>query len=456
LSSGSSFLRAVLGRGRRGIAGVVLVVCALLPVLVAADHALNEGKIRRGVHVGELALGGMTPEEARAALDRRASLAFEEIRIGRDDRSVALAGEYLDVRLDTGSTVDAAYSVGRGGIFQRLSGALDSYTGGIQIPAEVSYNRDTALLLIENLAHKLNTEPQDAALRVVDGKVEAWEGREGYALDSEGTLANLDRALADLSGTVAPAGEALKPRVSATEVERLKPAEVIGEFKTDYAWDSNPGRKANMEIAAKAINNTLLTPGEVFSFNELAAPLDYQSAKVFSEGGVAVADGGGLCQVSSTLYMAAQYAGLEIVERHPHYAVLPYIRPGFDATVWFGGEGIEPLDLKFENTTDSYILIREWVDEDGFLNAQILGQPTGRKVEMRSENIFEDPQVGIKWVTHKKVTEGDRVIEDGVLHEDLYSYNPPVPEDAPHYDTSEPRVAGWDDPNNTTGWADVQ
>jgi vancomycin resistance protein YoaR len=194
-------------------------------------------------------------------------------------------------------------------------------------------------------------------------------------------------------------------------------------------------------------------PGEVFSFNEIAAPLDYDKAKTFSDGGIGFANGGGLCQVSSTLYMAAQYAGLEIVERHPHYAVLPYIKPGFDATVWFGDEwGWGVQDMRFKNTTDGYVVVREWVDKEGFLNAEILGRPTGKKVELRTEKVWERPQVGIKWATYKKVTEGGKVLQDGLIYDYVYSYNPPVPEGMPHYDTSVPRVSGWSDPTNTTGW----
>ena len=122
----------------------------------------------------------------------------------------------------------------------------------------------------------------------------------------------------------------------------------------------------------------------------------------------------------------------------------------------FGDEyGYGVQDMKFENTTDAPILIREWVDDKGFLNAQILGQPTGKKVEMATEKIFEDTTRGIRWDTYKKVTEDGEVTFDGRLHTYTYSYNPPPPDDGPHYDTSAPRVSGWNDPGNTTGWAEV-
>lgn len=288
-------------------------------------------------------------------------------------------------------------------------------------------------------------------------------------------------ASSGISGTAlagserAPAGGGGKEKVAASSEERAATEEdprasapdkqaggseemkVLGEYKTDFLWDSNPNRKSNMKLAAGAVDDTVLEPGEVFSFNDLTSGLDYEAAKTFSDGGVGYASGGGLCQVSSTLYMAAQYAGLEIVERNPHYAVLPYIRPGFDATVWFGGDGIPELDMRFKNTTGGDVLVREWVDEKVFLNARILGEePTGKVVQMRSEKVFEDPTRGIKWATYKKVTKDGKVLFDGLLHQDVYVYNPPVPEGMPHYETNKPRVGGWPDPGNTTGWADVR
>ena len=232
------------------------------------------------------------------------------------------------------------------------------------------------------------------------------------------------------------------------------PTVLLGEYFTDYAWDPDEGRQSNLRTASEAIDGTILAPGEEFSALSILSPLDYKPAKVFANGGVDYEVGGGLCQVSSTLYMAANYAGLEIVERNPHYAELPYIRPGLDATVWFGENGWGSLDMRFKNTTDGYIKVREFVNEDGFIIAQIYGEkPTDKVVSMDSEKVEEDLGKGIKWDTYKKVSEDGEMVEDGLLYETTYSYNPPVPDSIKH-ETSEPRGSGWVDATNTTNWND--
>lgn len=441
---------------RRRNSGFALIA-GLLLVVVAVWYLDSRDEILRGVSIGEVEVGGMTQAEAREAIQSRAAATFEEIRFG--DGASTLPGERLGVQIDAASAAEEAFALGREGWFgQRLLDRLDAYLGGVQVHPEVRYGEQAARDAVKSLAGEFYEEPQNATFHLTDdGQVEVQEAREGRVLDQEATLANLDRALTDLRNEVPLAeGKAPKPQVTTEEVRKLRPTEVIGEYKTDFRWDSNPSRKANMKLAASAVNGTLVAPGEVFSFNEHASGLDYDQAKTFSDGGVGYADGGGLCQVSSTLYMAAQYAGLEIVERHPHYAVLPYIKPGFDATVWFGDEyGYGVQDMKFRNTTDGYILVREWVDDQGFLRTEIQGQPTGKKVEMRTEKIFESTVRGIKWATYKRVTKDGEVLFDGLIHDYIYSYNPPVDDSMPHYDTSAPRVSGWNDPGNTTGWAEV-
>ena len=436
------------------VAGVVLIGLAVVG-LVSGDDG-----IQRGVRIGDVDVGGMSQQEARAAVERDAARTFEEVSFGTGPGSETVSGEDLGVKVNAAAAVDEAYALGRtGGPFQRLSDTFGSYFGGTRIGVEASYDEQAAGATLDRLAGGFNEEPRDATFNVTDGgEVKVEPAANGRALDKEATLTNLEGALRNMSGRV-PLAEAPapKPEVTTAEIQKSKPEEVIGEYQTDFRWDSNPNRKENMKLAAGAIDNTVVEPGEVFSFNDLAAQLDYKEAKTFSDGGVDYANGGGLCQVSSTLYMAAQYAGMEIVEREPHYAVLPYIKPGFDATVWFGDEyGYGAIDMRFRNTSESPVMIREWVDEKGFLNAQILGQPTGEEVKMTTTKIFEDTTRGIRWDTYKKVTTDDgEVIENGRLHTYTYSYNPAPPEGGPHYETSTPRVSGWNDPGNTTGWAEV-
>jgi vancomycin resistance protein YoaR len=442
---------------RRQIMGLALIAGVLLIGVVAfAFLGGGDDEIAGGVSIGSVDVGGMTRAEAEKTVQSDASATFEKISFGTGEDGFSVSGEDLGVKVNAAQAVDEAYAVGRrGGVFQHISDAARSRLGGVQVALVAGYEEDKAKAALAKAAEGYNKEPQNASFDVTDdGKVEVKEAQNGRVLDQGATLANLEGSLRNMSGSVAIAqGQPPKPDVTTAEVQSYKPEEVIGKYQTDFRWDSNPNRKYNMRLAASAVNNTVLKPGETFSFLEHTKTLQYKEAKTFSNGGIGVANGGGLCQVSSTVYMAAEYAGLEIVERHPHYAVLPYIKPGFDATVWFGENGWGAMDMRFKNTTDGYIVVREWVDDKGLLNAQILGKDTGKKVEMSTKKMWEDPVRGIKWNTYKKVTEDGKVIRDGLLHTYRYSYNPPVPEDAPHYKTTAPRVSGWSDPTNTTGWA---
>jgi vancomycin resistance protein YoaR len=441
---------------RRKIVGLALILGVLLVGVLVIAFAGGGEEIASGVSVGSVDVGGMTKAEARKTVQSDASATFDEISFGTGKDGFSISGDDLGVNVNAVQAVDEAYAVGRrGNVFQHISDAARSRLGGVQVDLVAGFDEGKAKAALAKAADGYNQEPQDASFSVTDdGKVEVKEAENGRVLDQAATLANLEGALHDMSGQVPIAqGPAPRPEVTTAEVQSYKPEKVIGEYKTDFLWDSNPNRQYNMKLAAGAVNNTVLAPGEVFSFIEHTKTLKYKEAKTFSNGGIGVANGGGLCQVSSTVYMAAQYAGLEIVERHPHYAVLPYIKPGFDATVWFGENGWGALDMKFKNNTDGYIVVREWVDKKGILNAQILGQPTGKKVEMSTKKLWEDPVRGIKWNTYKKVTEDGKVIRDGLLYTYRYSYNPPVPANAPHYKTQAPRVSGWSDPTNTTGWA---
>jgi vancomycin resistance protein YoaR len=534
------------GRHRRGILGVILAVCAVVAVLVAADYWANAGRIFQGVTVGNVAVGGETPDEARGMVEEHAADELGEIRFAGGPQEFSLSARDINLNVDAAGTVDRAYAVGReGSIPRRIGERMEAAWGTVEASSVVDYDREKVLSRIENRAARANAQPRDATVNVRGSEAEVVESREGYTLDVADTAANLDRALGRMSGEVEVAGEAIEPAVltpaaeeaagvaeeamsapvtltadgeewefspeeigqslsftprgngelrvgldreqlreslsdvyddltvepveagfeirgdevsvtksrTGTEIEEeelldaleaglfdgkreyavpvattepelttaqaeeLKPTELIGTYRTDYTLssDKSPERVDNLDIASKAISGKFVAPGEVFSVNEILSPLEYNETKVIIEGKEEKADGGGLCQVSSTLYMAANYAGLDIVERHPHDAQLPYIRPGMDATVWFGS-----LDMKFKNTTDGYIFLREYVADDGYIYAEIWGKPTGKTVEMDSEPLYLGADYS-EWETYQKVTDEDgKVIFDGVLHKDTY------------------------------------
>jgi len=140
----------------------------------------------------------------------------------------------------------------------------------------------------------------------------------------------------------------------------------IGYFHTWFYGSG--GRWRNIELACKGCNNTIVWPGKVFSFNEVVGPRT-------PERGFAVAPiiggrdfGGGVCQVSTTVYNAALKAGLPIVERHPHSKPVPYIAAGKDATVAYNY-----ADMKFKNDRAYPIIVKAGIDR-GKIYAYILGK----------------------------------------------------------------------------------
>lgn len=556
-SGGSRRLSRKNYRGnRRGawLLGSAFLIVILLVVLVAADYWANSGKIHNGVSVGSVDLGGKNKDQARGALQKRTTGALKEIQFTGPEK-FTLASKQMGVNFDVAGSVDKAYAVGReGNVFTNLKDRLKADLGAVKVSPEVSYRKDTARSMVNQIAQKMDQKPQEASLSVYGSDVQVGASKKGYELNVPATMNNVDNAVDGMTGQVKIIGKVLKPHISTKEAkaaadkthtalsapvkfshkesgqqwtlatqgisqaltfdrkgdklqvgidekilksemgamygslekkpvdakfvfqgnvpsvqksqtgariddsklmgelqsglftgkhaydvpvvtakpqlttakaEQVKPTQVLGKYRTKYigTGDSSQARVDNLKIASGGISGTVLAPGEKFSFDELAAPLQYKKAHIFGEGGkVDSAYGGGLCQVASTLYMAVNWAGLNVTERHPHYAELNYIRPGFDATVWFGFGGGQQLDMKFVNTSPGYIMLREHVENDGYIYAEVYGQKsTGLNVQMDSKPTNMSAQSST-WETYKKVTDGKtgKVLFDGLLHTDSY------------------------------------
>jgi vancomycin resistance protein YoaR len=408
-------------RWRRIFVPLLLIAAIFFVAAVAADYRMNYGKIYRGVSAGGVDIGGKTPEEARTLLEEQTG-GLKEIKLTGPEE-LTVRSEDVGVNFDVQATVDQAYAVGRqGDILKRIDEKVKGTWGTMNVPFVVNYNREQLRGGLADVFKELTTEPVEAGFEVTGDSVSVTPSQPGQHVDEEKLLDTMEAGLPQAESKYEVPIVTDEPTLTTEEAEKLKPTTRLGKYRTDYTLTSDKSRERveNLAIASKALNDTFLAPGEVFSMDKIVSPLDYNKTDVIINGKEDKADGGGLCQVTSTLYMAANYAGLQIDERHPHATQLPYIRPGLDATVWFGDEnGNGALDMKFENDTDSYILLRERVADDGYIYAEVWGKPTGREVELDSEPTYLGADYS-KWVTYKKVKEDGKVTFDDVFHKDTY------------------------------------
>jgi vancomycin resistance protein YoaR len=526
---------------RRGIAGPIIIICAIIAVLVAADFGLNSGRIHRGVEVGNVSLGGKTPSEARQIVRDQAMGPLKEIEFSGPEHFTRSAAE-MGVDFNIDETVDKAYAVGReGNLFDRLSERLRASFGVATIPPDIDYRPAKARAEVREIAGQVNHQPREADVKIYGSEVEVAKSRDGYELNTAATMASVDGAIDDMSGkarlagdvldpdvttaeadaaakkargalseqlvlkaqgktwTVSPAdlGSALdvtkqdgridvsldrdrldsvltnvyndltvkpveasydfdangnvivkpshegqtvdgdkllddiqgglfagkreyqvqttvdKPRYTTAGLEAKKPSTLLGTYKTNYTATTDQGaeRVANLEMASNAVSGTFVAPGDTFSMVQHVQNLSYKEAHVIVNSKEKIAEGGGLCQVTSTLYNAVLYAGLEVTERTPHDSQLPYIRPGMDATVWYGDTSttVDDTDMKFENTSDGYVLLQEYVSDDGYIYANVYGVPNNIKVEMSSEKVWMTEDAS-EWITYYTRSEDGKVV----------------------------------------------
>lgn len=194
----------------------------------------------------------------------------------------------------------------------------------------------------------------------------------------------------------------------------LKPSSIYlrAEFSTDYS-KSTEERKSNIYTASKSLNNTFIDVGGEFSFNrvvgERTEKRGYKSAKIIVGGKFVDGIGGGVCQVSTTVYNAVLRAGLKVIEYHPHSLPVSYVQPSFDAMVNSGN-----ADLKFINNTHNPIILQAVADGNN-LTVKILGEPMKEKyicqgtiieyIQPDTEEVFDEDGL------YPNLYEGESLIE---------------------------------------------
>ncbi len=283
-------------------------------------------------------------------------------------------GELRRVRLSSlGIEVDARRlrQILRNARTRTPGGALAPAADGVDVPVPLLMDRGRALTTLLHLKDELDRAAFDARLELDLGAV--VPERAGRSLDVDRSLFAIERAVEAGAGSAPLSFEALLPRRAAAELADIRHDALLGVFETPYDASSRASdRTFNLKLAASKLDGYVLMPGDELDFNAVVGPRDeangYRVAQVIAEGELVDGIGGGTCQISGTLHAAALFAGLEIIERHPHTRPSSHIKLGLDAAVAY-----PVINLRLMNPYDFPVVLRETVT-GGRVRAEIRGE----------------------------------------------------------------------------------
>lgn len=277
---------------------------------------------------------------------------------------------------------------------------------------------------LEQTFKNINVPVKEPRLRLVDGQiVPAQKGERGKQVDVDASIAAIVTAATAGDGKAELTIKTVEPTLSMPVINQIYLGDVLAESSTYYG-DSSDARRNNVEVAAALQNGWLIAPGAQFSYAEFIGGVVEEQGFVTGfgivddgAGGVTTAPviGGGICQVSTTIFQAAFWAGMQIDERYSHpYWIQTYGEPprgmkGLDAMVNID-EINGTLDLKFTNTTGNWIAV-EVIDDGAVLTARILGTDPGWTVEVSQPEITNviKPDTSTQYTDSPELPEGTKL-----------------------------------------------
>lgn len=359
----------------------------------AASSAENstDGEARQGqVYIENINVTGMTLEEIQQAVAAKMSaLSAEKIALYAGENTVEVTAGDMGLTYANKNIAEEAYSIGKkGNVLKRfLSENHLSKEGDIILDLDLQVKESDVRSAINEVLSGLNTEPEKNGLKMKkDGTFVVTDKKDGATVQMDTSV----QLVVDYMNEGWHGGEG-GVRLDATIQEAEDTSDqlsavkdIIGSATTTYVV-GNTGRNKNMELAVGLLDGTVIYPGETFSYydtiGETTPERGFMMAPSYNADSVTESYGGGVCQVSSTLYRAVMEAELDVVERHPHSMLVSYAEPALDAAVAWG-----QLDLKFTNSTNNPIYLQGTIG-DGEITFNIYGKETrdpGRTISLES------------------------------------------------------------------------
>lgn len=369
----------------------IIIIIALSTVGIAP--ADNNKKIHKNITIENISVGKLTKEEAVNILEKTYPL--DNFNITYNNESWTIKPEDIELSFHIEERVDEALNYTRSkSIWNNIKrkGKLN-INKPYNIKIKATYNEVKLSKQLEKIYEKVNVEAVDATFYVEpSGEIKRSESKEGRDVDIsklKDDIYNMinKKKIKDINLPVLT----LYPKTSTKQVKSIN--SILGQFSTSF--NDSTSRGSNIHVAGESTSDVLLMPGETFSYNKKTGARNwvngYQSAPIIVGGRVVNGEGGGVCQVSTTIYNAALLSGLTIDEVHNHSLPSRYAPRGRDATVSYGY-----TDLKFTNPYTHPVYIKNIVG-NGAITSKIYGCSLDReRIVIRMEEEYLKDKITVK------------------------------------------------------------
>lgn len=366
---------------------MVLLIIAYVVIFYWSNRP-DENRIIQGVYVEGIDISGKTAAEAAAAIDAYVIKKSDRaIRVDINGHVVETSLANLEFHAEENNIVDEAMQLGKqGNIFTNYAEIKRVEKEHVNYDMNFVYSEKKLKKFIKKECGAMEQKAVDATVKYEDGEIHYTKSKTGLAVDVKKTTDLVVSAInledeGDVEVTAVV--KVTQPKLTTEMAKKCK--DKIGYFSTQFNTGKEM-RSKNLANAARLINGSVVMPGKTFSVYKTISPMTeengYFAAPSYSNGEVVDSIGGGVCQVSTTLYNAVLRAELQVVERAPHSMIVSYVKPSMDAAI-----AGEYKDFKFKNNTKVPIVITGGVD-GGTIFFNVFGEetrPEGRKIEFVSE-----------------------------------------------------------------------
>lgn len=370
---------------------IIISIIIILPLVIFSSgfFASASEKIYPGVEIMGTDLGGLNKEEGLVKLGEiEKDLRAKRVVLRYNGWTSPLLLNEVGFDINEEAVITEALNAGKqGSIIKRWQDRKQIEKAGCSLQPVFEYDQEKLVQRLKDLTREITVEPVEASFKISAGeKVTVVPSQDGIDLDLEKLKKGITDVLYKKKPEVTLSLVPVSPTRTTAALESMHVDGLLGGYTTHFDA-GKVSRTYNISVAARAFDELLVMPGQVVSFNEVVGPRSseagYKTAPVIVNDELVDGLGGGVCQVSTTLYNSVLLANLDIEERYNHSLPVSYVPIGRDATVVY-----DALDFKFGNNTGDYLYIKSYV-YDGQITINIYGN-TAYKKDVRIDSVVTD------------------------------------------------------------------